>query len=92
MRSIFILTIGVGMLSFAALVLERLALTDILHGEPDLRLEWVVVNAALLPFVLFHVLGLVSVVIAVRRLGLHAGSLSHAAQQANAADRPTSGR
>ena len=63
---LFIATIVVGILSLVAFVLERLALTDIFHGEPDASLEWTVVNAALLPIVLFHVLGLVSAAIGLR--------------------------
>lgn len=69
MRKILMATIGVGVLSFVAFLLERFALMDIFHGEPDLHLEWMVVNAALLPMVLFHVLGIVSVVVALRHLG-----------------------
>lgn len=91
MRKIFIATIVVGMVSLAAFVLERLALTDIFHGEPDPRLEWTLVNAVLLPVVLFHVLGLVSVIIALRRLDGLAVPLARTAQQADAADRPATG-
>lgn len=57
MRSIFIATIVVGVISLGTFVLERLALTDIFHGEPDLHLEWKIVNVTLLPVALFHVLG-----------------------------------
>jgi len=68
MKKLLGVTIGVGVMSLAAFVFERLALTDIFHGEPDLHLEWAVVNAALLPVALFHLLGLVSLVAAMRRL------------------------
>jgi hypothetical protein len=68
-RKIFVATIAVGVLSFAVFVLERLALTDIFHGEPDLSLEWAVVNGAFLPIVLYHVLGIVSLVLALKQLG-----------------------
>ena len=88
MRRLFVTTIGVGVLSFTAFVLERLALTDILHGEPDLQLEWAVVNAAFLPVVLFHVLGLVCVVVALRRLGGTQKSVRDGGQEAEAADQP----
>lgn len=90
MRKVLITTIAVGVLSFVAFVLERLALTDIFHGEPDLQLEWTMVNAAFLPMALFHVFGLVSAVIAVRRLDSAAGW--NAAQQGDASDRPPAGR
>ena len=92
MRKLLITTIGVGVLSFAAFVLERLALTDIFHGEPDVRLEWALVNAALLPVVLFHILGLTSVIIALRRLGGSAMPLERATQRADMADRSAAGR
>jgi hypothetical protein len=68
-RRIFVATIVLGALSFVMFVLERLAIIDIFHGETDLRLEWNVVHLAFLPVLLFHVLGIVSAVIAVRRLG-----------------------
>ena len=81
MRKTFIATICLGVLSFAAFVLERLALTDIFHGEPDLDLEWMLVNAALLPILLFHVSGLVSIAIAIRRLERHRGPLGDTDRQ-----------
>ena len=34
------LSIGLGVLSLAAVVVAHLALTDIWHGEADVRLEW----------------------------------------------------
>lgn len=92
MRRVFVTTIGAGVVSFAAFVLERLALTDIFHGEPDVRLEWTLVNAAFLPIVVFHILGLTSVLIALRRLGTSAAPLARVAQQADAAGRPVAGR
>jgi hypothetical protein len=67
-RRIFVATIVLGALSFVMFVLERLAIIDIFHGETDLGLEWSVVHLAFLPVLLFHVLGVASAVIAVRRL------------------------
>jgi hypothetical protein len=58
-----------GLFSCLALVGERLALADIVQGvEPDLGLEWAVVHLALVPFALFHVLGLASAVMTVQLL------------------------
>jgi hypothetical protein len=91
MRRLVVATIGVGVLSFGVFILERFALTDILHGEPDLQLEWAVVNAAFLPVVLFHVLGLVCVVVALRRLGGVQKSVRDGAQEADAAHQPADG-
>jgi len=68
-RKIFLATIVLGLVSFAAFVLERLALTDIFHGETDLRFEWAIVHMALPPVVLFHLLGIASAVLALFRLG-----------------------
>ena len=67
-KKLFVATIVVGVLSLAAFGLERLALTDIFHGEADVDLEWTLVNAALLPVALFHVLGLVSAAVGLRHV------------------------
>jgi hypothetical protein len=66
---VFISTVVLGAISFVAFVLERLALTDIIHGEPNTALEWTVVNAALIPVATFHVLGVVSAIIGLRLEG-----------------------
>ena len=63
---LYFVTIVAGIMSFIAFGLERLALTDIFHGESDPRLEWMMVNAALLPVVLFHVLGLISATVGLK--------------------------
>ncbi len=68
-RRLLIAAIVVGVLSFVAFFLERLALTDIFHGEADVHLEWSVVSAAFLPIAFFHVLAIVSLAVALRRLG-----------------------
>jgi len=60
-------TLVLGVLSLAVLVLERLALTDIVHGEPDVTLEWSVVNAAFLPILAFHALAIGAAVQSLRR-------------------------
>lgn len=55
-----------GLLSTGLFILERLALTDIFHGEPDLSLEWNVVSLTFLPILGFHVLSLVASGVALR--------------------------
>ncbi len=63
---LFMATLICGLLSGAAFILERLALTDIFHGEPNTQLEWKLVNAAFLPVVAFHILGIWSVITALK--------------------------
>jgi hypothetical protein len=43
-----------GALSVAAIVLALLALQDIYHGEPDLSLEWSAVRMSFLTIIAFH--------------------------------------
>jgi hypothetical protein len=52
------ITRAAGVISLAALALAALALTDISHGEADVRLEWRIVQAALPIMLVFHVLSL----------------------------------
>ena len=47
-------SLWLGSLSLAALVLANLALIDIYHGEPDVTLEWNVVRIAFLVILAFH--------------------------------------
>jgi hypothetical protein len=68
-RGLLIATAIVGAISLIAFLFERLALTDIFHGEPDVHLEWAVVNGAFIPITLFHVLGLVALFVALRHMG-----------------------
>lgn len=42
-------------ISFFFVILDFLALTDIGHGEPDLRLEWVILLASALIFISFFI-------------------------------------
>jgi hypothetical protein len=59
-----------GCLSLFSFILERLALTDIFHGEPDLNLEWRVVSVSLLPILAFHVVTAIAAVKSIRQLAL----------------------
>ena len=47
-----------GPLSMVGIVLAVLALQDIAHGEPDVRLEWIVVRIAFLLILAFHAVAL----------------------------------
>lgn len=47
------ITIGLGMLALGAGVLGHLALTDIAHGEPDVTLEWRVLQGGALVILAF---------------------------------------
>jgi len=47
------LTIGLGVLALLAGLLSHLALTDIYHAEADVSLEWSVVCAGALVFLIF---------------------------------------
>lgn len=66
-RTIAAVTLVTGLLSLVVFVFERLALTDIFHGEPDTTLEWTVVNAAFLPIVGFHLWAVVGAGLSLRR-------------------------
>jgi hypothetical protein len=68
MKVVPVVTLIVGVLSLAMFALERLALTDILHGEVDASLEWAVVNITLVPVALFHVLGLICAILSLKLL------------------------
>ena len=50
----------IGIISFVLFVLERLALQDIWHGEPDATLEWRIVLLSFLPILLFYISSLVT--------------------------------
>ena len=65
-KSLFIATIVVGVLSFLMFALERLALTDIFHAEQNTELEWAVVNASLIPLTAVHALALASALAGLR--------------------------
>ena len=55
-----------GLVSLGFFILERLAMTDIFHGEPDLTLEWGMVNLSFLPILFFHLLSVVVSLFALR--------------------------
>jgi len=58
-----------GVVSFGFFVLERLAMTDIFHGEPDLGLEWNIVSISFLPILVFHLVSVVAAIMALRSVG-----------------------
>ncbi len=57
-RILAIITLFIGVFSALAIVLNWMALTDIWHGEQDVRLEWQIVSYAQLPMFVFHILAL----------------------------------
>lgn len=58
------ITIFLAGLSLVALLFCHLALTDIHHGEADLRLEWTILRVAAIIFVAF----IVSTVLTIRQV------------------------
>jgi len=54
------MSIGLGLLSLAALGVSVLALTDIAHGESDLSLEWRFLNVAGVVILMYVALGVVT--------------------------------
>ena len=50
-----IVTLVLLVLSILALILSHLALTDIYHGEKDLRMEWSVLRIAAIIFLAFMI-------------------------------------
>ena len=63
-------TATLGVLSAFAVLLTWLALTDIWHGEPDLALEWRVVQIGFVIIPAFHVAALVLLAKVIRLRGL----------------------
>ncbi len=63
---LLVASVVLGLLSLGCFVLERLALTDIYHGEPDLSLEWNMVSASFLPILVFHLLSVIAAAVALR--------------------------
>lgn len=53
-RLLLHLAFGLGTLSFLAIVLAHLALTDIYHGETDVSVEWRAVQGAFGVIIAFH--------------------------------------
>ncbi len=58
-----------GLVSVVAFIFGRLAMTDIYHGEADLKLEWAVVATTFLPVLAFHLLAIFVSFYALRHLG-----------------------
>lgn len=61
-RRVIVGSIGLGLVSLLAMGLSHLALVDIAHGEPDTRLEWIVLRVSALILFTFvitalHMLG-----------------------------------
>ena len=55
LKSYSFVTIVFGIISVAGLLFSHLALTDIWHGEPNLDMEWRIVQVAFFFIILFHV-------------------------------------
>ncbi len=58
-----------GVVSLVAFIFGRLAMTDIYHGEDDLKLEWAVVAGTFLPVLAYHVFAVFVAFHTLRRLG-----------------------
>ena len=54
------MSLVLGLLSIVAIGVSHLALTDIWHGEADLRMEWNMLRAAALCILVFHVWALIT--------------------------------
>ena len=67
-RRLLVVSIVCGLLSLGLFVSERLALTDIYHGEPDLSLEWGVVSVSFLPILLFHIISVIAATFAMGKI------------------------
>ena len=66
MQLVPVLTLIMGAPSLVTFILERMPLTDIVHGGVDVTLEWAIVNLVLVPVMLFHGLGLASAIVALK--------------------------
>ena len=63
---LLVASVVLGSVSTVFFICERLALTDIFHGEPDLTLEWNIVSASFLPILAFHLLSVAAAIAALR--------------------------
>ncbi|HSF14934.1 MAG TPA: hypothetical protein VLK65_05230, partial [Vicinamibacteria bacterium] len=54
LRKSAIVSLALGVTSLLAMGASHLALTDIWHGEGDLRLEWSILRGAFLVLLAFH--------------------------------------
>mgnify|MGYP001826588324 CR=1 FL=1 len=68
-RRLLIASVVLGFVSLGFFILERLAMTDIFHGEPDLGLESSIVSISFLPIFVFHLVSVVAAIVALRRVG-----------------------
>lgn len=59
LRRLAWVTLGFAVLSLGAIAASHLALTDIGHGEDDLKMEWLVLRISFLVMVGFHVTALI---------------------------------
>jgi hypothetical protein len=59
-RTIRQVSLVLGGLSVAAIVLALMALQDVYHGESDLRLEWMVLRISFLTIIAFHCVALIA--------------------------------
>jgi hypothetical protein len=59
-KTLLILDRLLGYISLAALILSHLALTDIAHGEPDVRLEWAILRLTAGLLLIFIILTLIT--------------------------------
>jgi hypothetical protein len=62
LRSQSLVGVILGVLSFVALAISHLALTDIAHGEPNPAQEWFVLQLSAIVFLLFIVVSLATFV------------------------------
>jgi hypothetical protein len=62
-RATAFVSVVIGVISFACLILAMLALVDIYHGrEPSLLAEWNMVRIGFIVFWIFHVLSILCIV------------------------------
>ncbi len=62
MKNTIGITLALGVLSIIAMILSFLALTDIAHGEPDLTLEWGMLQLSFFVVVVFHIAAMFALV------------------------------
>ncbi len=55
LKTYSIVTIVFGIISIVGIIFSHLALTDIWHGEPNLDMEWKIVQVSFFFIILFHV-------------------------------------
>lgn len=60
-KRLLMASLPLGVLSLGCFILERMAMTDIFHGEPNLDLEWGVVSTTFPPIIVFHLISIVAI-------------------------------